>query len=51
MFLKHNSKTPKKCDDISRLLQNEKNRNYYSVLKKNVFLQKIMLTKHNVSKA
>ena len=51
MFLKHNLKTPKKYDDISRLLQNEKNSNYYSVLKKYVFLQKIMLIKHNVSKA
>ena len=29
----------------------KKNSNYYSVLKKNVFLQKIMLIKHNVSKA
>ena len=34
MFLKHNLKTPKKYDDISRLLQNEKNSNYYSRIEK-----------------
>ena len=51
MFIKHDSKTSKKQDDISRSLQNEKNSNYYSVLKKYVFLQKIMLIKHNVFNA
>ena len=51
MFLKHNLKTPKKYDDISRLLQNEKTAIITPVLKKYVFLRKIMLIKHNVSKA
>ena len=51
MFLKHNLKTPKNTMIFRSCFKKKKISNYYSGLKKYVFLQNIMLVKHNVYKA